>query len=668
MNKYIVVVIISIVLFVLPFDITAQCYGIRDKKSGEVIFPKSKSECKTKKECQNEFDKWIESCSHSNRNSYQSHILNSRFGGGNSGLSSGLIKACEDNYKNRYEIILIGGNENGSTSSYSSNEFDELRNSYHTLIDLTTQKGQKNQEYINNNPQYTRSSAEQVGNKPPETTINRKRPPTQKTTIEREYPTTINNYKCNYAQIVSKEKLKLDAIDFIAQWLERADWFSLVPQISLNDYTQDIYDRAMRNGCDNRAEDYALYCEKFRSFVLWLSDTIHKKYCRFIPDVDMPALSNSVYQKNYDAPVGWKRIVNYDHYSGFFAALYRNVYDTSLFVLAFRGTDGLFSKDAIVDAVQAFIGIGDLQYSQAQSTIQSVLRDYIRPRKKLGAKLYLTGHSLGGGLASFAHASVQDDSQIVATYTYNAAGINRNKLALNNIPLPQKNIYALFSRGEILITSSHNALNYSPALNFSTGIGTNKLVILGERKTIEAESWHPIKPIADYYDATQGLKASDRYFTVSCIRRYINSLLDEARNSSCQYEEFTTKNYSGKSNPVFYKEIDDKQESTLGKILSKIGMKKIENTVESYIDDRSTIDPRVKIAKTIIQSNTELSEDIFSYMSNSMQTVLNGNNPQSQIKKFEEIQIKYMNQLSSSVSPVGSQYIDYLNKVNHHKK
>ena len=109
--------------------------------------------------------------------------------------------------------------------------------------------------------------------------------------------------------------------------------------------------------------------------------------------------------------------VPYNAKDGFQAYLYQGSNGT--YYLAFRGTERKDFRDIVTDGRQG-VGLSDSQYQQARGLAESV-RDALRP----GDRLILTGHSLGGGLASYAalglgleaivfnpasvHASVADD-------------------------------------------------------------------------------------------------------------------------------------------------------------------------------------------------------------------------------------------------------------------
>ncbi|MEP7044366.1 MAG: Mbeg1-like protein [Dokdonella sp.] len=96
-----------------------------------------------------------------------------------------------------------------------------------------------------------------------------------------------------------------------------------------------------------------------------------------------------------------------DASTGFRAAVYQNADGNH--VLAFAGTRE--GKDWYADGTQA-VGLPTAQYSEAVAAATQA-------KAAFGDSLVVTGHSLGGGLASI--ASVATDS---AAVTFNAAGVN----------------------------------------------------------------------------------------------------------------------------------------------------------------------------------------------------------------------------------------------------
>lgn len=102
---------------------------------------------------------------------------------------------------------------------------------------------------------------------------------------------------------------------------------------------------------------------------------------------------------------------------GFYAQLYEK---DGKYVLAFRGTKE--GADILEDGVQG-VGISSSQYDQAV-----MLSQKIKQNPYTGDNTVITGHSLGGGLASIAGGITG-----YPTYTYNAAGVHDKTLTRNNI-------------------------------------------------------------------------------------------------------------------------------------------------------------------------------------------------------------------------------------------
>lgn len=106
---------------------------------------------------------------------------------------------------------------------------------------------------------------------------------------------------------------------------------------------------------------------------------------------------------------GWSAVREYhDDLNGFNAVLFRNA-KTGEVVLGFAGTDS--SGDIIANGKQG-VGLSDSQYNHAIALAGAL--------KKQFPNLRVTGHSLGGGLASAA-ALV---NRIGDTVTFNAAGVH----------------------------------------------------------------------------------------------------------------------------------------------------------------------------------------------------------------------------------------------------
>lgn len=192
-------------------------------------------------------------------------------------------------------------------------------------------------------------------------------------------------------------------------------------------------------------------------------------------DLQLAKLSQDVYDPNSKGIEGWTRLSNdqlmqagidpaslEDPSTGFRAAIYQD--KNGDHVLAFAGSND--AKDWLNNAEQG-LGISAVQYNQAVSLATEA-------KAAFGNSLAITGHSLGGGLASI--ASLATDS---AGVTFNAAGLNDatiQRLIPEGDPaaLKQQAENGLIRRyavnGEILTTTQEHtplpdAVGYKIALN-----------------------------------------------------------------------------------------------------------------------------------------------------------------------------------------------------------
>ncbi|MCC6556390.1 MAG: DUF4150 domain-containing protein [Polyangiaceae bacterium] len=128
--------------------------------------------------------------------------------------------------------------------------------------------------------------------------------------------------------------------------------------------------------------------------------------------VEMARLSGHVYDLSKPPPTGWRVVRPFsDPISGFQAALYENTTDGRT-VLAFRGTEGLLAPGDWNANIRQGAGLPTAQYTEAWLAAQWAARNY--------PGVTMTGHSLGGGLASLASIGTGRPGT-----TFNAAGLNR---------------------------------------------------------------------------------------------------------------------------------------------------------------------------------------------------------------------------------------------------
>lgn len=143
-------------------------------------------------------------------------------------------------------------------------------------------------------------------------------------------------------------------------------------------------------------------------------------------DMDLAKLSKDVYNTDPTRVGNWSRLSDAQleaagikpaelesKATGFRSAIYQD--GKGHYVLAFAGTDPKSGKDWLADGLQAS-GLPTAQYSQAVALAT-------KAKTAFHDNLVITGHSLGGGLASA--ASVATDS---AAVTFNAAGLNNATL------------------------------------------------------------------------------------------------------------------------------------------------------------------------------------------------------------------------------------------------
>jgi len=134
-------------------------------------------------------------------------------------------------------------------------------------------------------------------------------------------------------------------------------------------------------------------------------------------DLEKAALATVVYEPGQTID-GWKRVQSFDDPdSGFKAAVFQRE-GSDEYVLAFAGTDMDSARDWRTNIGQAF-GRNTRQYDLAAKTAREFQDQY----GGNGAKLSLTGHSLGGGLTTVGTAVTG-----LPAVTFNPAGVHDNTL------------------------------------------------------------------------------------------------------------------------------------------------------------------------------------------------------------------------------------------------
>lgn len=148
--------------------------------------------------------------------------------------------------------------------------------------------------------------------------------------------------------------------------------------------------------------------------------------------IDCLLISDYCYKKkdsNAELPEGWKETTediniekeNWENESGFKASLYYNEKE-NIYILAFAGTENL--KDWVTDIRQG-VGLDDGKRGQYRKAVELARKLQHKIKKE---NLVITGHSLGGGLASIASAVTGSSA-----YTFNAAGLHPKTLKDQNL-------------------------------------------------------------------------------------------------------------------------------------------------------------------------------------------------------------------------------------------
>ena len=173
-------------------------------------------------------------------------------------------------------------------------------------------------------------------------------------------------------------------------------------------------------------------------------------------DRELALLSQDVYNDGDGAPPNWERVkptsISLDASKfgnqaagGFFAALYKHR-KFNFHVLAFRGTQALSVMDWLNNLGQG-LGVKASQYEAAISLA-------IRVKRVMKGTFMLTGHSLGGGMASAAGLASNTN-----TVVFNPAGVNKRTLPAGiNFAAADSLVTSYVVKGEILDYAQNGGL------------------------------------------------------------------------------------------------------------------------------------------------------------------------------------------------------------------
>lgn len=165
-------------------------------------------------------------------------------------------------------------------------------------------------------------------------------------------------------------------------------------------------------------------------------------------------LSRDAYKSDVtdrSAPNGWEVVTRVNGQQGFAASVYRRMENGKEVVsIAFRGTED--STDWFTNVFNA--AFGSEQYIEAIKLTRHVQSEYPN------AEIFLTGHSLGGGLASYASALTQLPAVVV-----NAAGPSYPHL----LAIGSANLARELSGGDTYVNTVHVNTRRDPLTNSDAG-------------------------------------------------------------------------------------------------------------------------------------------------------------------------------------------------------
>jgi hypothetical protein len=167
-----------------------------------------------------------------------------------------------------------------------------------------------------------------------------------------------------------------------------------------------------------------------------------------------------------ELPDGWEVVQEYPGSDGFSATVFRNP-ETDEVVVAYRGTN----PDEIDDIREDAVNAANLPTSQSRQAIELAQQVADDPRFA-GSDISLTGHSLGGALASAASIATGKPGT-----TFNAAGIGagnyQHALDAGGHGKSEEQIVNYHTDIDIL-TAGQYAANVAPASGAQVTVGTTK--------------------------------------------------------------------------------------------------------------------------------------------------------------------------------------------------
>ena len=196
--------------------------------------------------------------------------------------------------------------------------------------------------------------------------------------------------------------------------------------------------------------------------------------------------------------------------TGFHAEMYFNEV-TGEFTISFEGTN--FSERADL-GTDVMIGLNMIP---EQHNLAMSIADYINALNlPEDVRINITGHSLGGSLASVVGLATG-----LPTYTFNSAGVNNAMIEKYGLDVNNNNIKAYQANNDVLTSIQEGKLKpivvgtviaavsvVSPAtggaLTAETVKGNIASPAVGDKTVVESGGWHKIEPMINYCDGARG--------------------------------------------------------------------------------------------------------------------------------------------------------------------